>query len=61
MLHIANEEVMAIGDNHNDVEMLQMAVWSIMANAEPTLKEMGFTKPHQMMKTELPSNRAICA
>ena len=44
-LHLTNEEVMAIGDNYNDVEMLQMAgIGIIMANAESGLKTMGFTE-----------------
>jgi len=44
-LHISNGEVMAIGDNYNDVEMLQMAgLGVVMANAEQGLKTMGFTE-----------------
>jgi Cof subfamily protein (haloacid dehalogenase superfamily) len=36
-------EVMAIGDNHNDLTMLRFAgLGVIMANAEDVLKEMGF-------------------
>jgi Cof subfamily protein (haloacid dehalogenase superfamily) len=41
---VAREEVMAIGDNHNDLTMLQYAGMGIlMANAEEELKQMGFT------------------
>jgi Cof subfamily protein (haloacid dehalogenase superfamily) len=44
-LQISNDEIIAIGDNYNDVEMLQMAgLGIIMANAEPGLKAMGFTE-----------------
>ncbi|HKX30327.1 MAG TPA: Cof-type HAD-IIB family hydrolase [Blastocatellia bacterium] len=40
---IAREEVMAIGDNHNDLPMLQYAgLGVLMANAEEELKQMGF-------------------
>jgi Cof subfamily protein (haloacid dehalogenase superfamily) len=40
---IAREEVMAIGDNHNDLTMLQYAgLGVVMANAEAELKELGF-------------------
>jgi hypothetical protein len=40
---IAREEVMAIGDNHNDLTMLRYAsLGVVMANAEDELKEMGF-------------------
>jgi Cof subfamily protein (haloacid dehalogenase superfamily) len=40
---IAREEVMAIGDNHNDLTMLEYAgLGVVMANAEEELKELGF-------------------
>jgi Cof subfamily protein (haloacid dehalogenase superfamily) len=40
---IAREEVMAVGDNHNDLTMLRYAgVGVVMANAEDELKRMGF-------------------
>ena len=40
---IAREEVMAIGDNHNDREMLEFAGLSIvMANSVPELKASGW-------------------
>lgn len=40
---IAREEVMAIGDNHNDLTMLRYAGQGVvMANAEDELKQMGF-------------------
>lgn len=40
---IPREEVMAIGDNHNDLTMLQYAgLGVVMANAEDELKQMGF-------------------
>jgi hydroxymethylpyrimidine pyrophosphatase-like HAD family hydrolase len=40
---IAREEVMAIGDNHNDLTMLRYAgLGVVMANAEDELKQMGF-------------------
>ncbi|HEY7180779.1 MAG TPA: Cof-type HAD-IIB family hydrolase [Blastocatellia bacterium] len=40
---IAREEVMAIGDNHNDLTMLRYAgLGVVMANAEDELKVMGF-------------------
>jgi 5-amino-6-(5-phospho-D-ribitylamino)uracil phosphatase len=40
---IAREQVMAIGDNHNDLTMLRFAgLGIVMANAEDVLKEMGF-------------------
>ncbi|MCI0525177.1 MAG: Cof-type HAD-IIB family hydrolase [Acidobacteria bacterium] len=40
---VAREEVMAIGDNHNDLTMLRYAnLGVVMANAEDELKEMGF-------------------
>lgn len=39
-LGLAREQVMAIGDNHNDYEMLCWAgTGVVMANAEPTLRE----------------------
>ncbi len=41
---VAREEVMAIGDNHNDLTMLRYAgLGVVMANAEEELKRMGFT------------------
>lgn len=41
---IAPEEIMAIGDNHNDLEMLELVgLPVIMGNAEDELKTMGFT------------------
>ena len=40
---VAREEVMAIGDNHNDLTMLRYAgLGVVMANAEDELKRMGF-------------------
>lgn len=40
---IAREEIMAVGDNHNDLTMLQYAgLGVVMANAEDELKQMGF-------------------
>jgi len=40
---ILREQVMAIGDNHNDLTMLRYAgLGVVMANAEEELKEMGF-------------------
>jgi Cof subfamily protein (haloacid dehalogenase superfamily) len=40
---IAREEIMAIGDNHNDLTMLRRAgLGLVMANAEDELKAMGF-------------------
>lgn|SRR5262245_32257671 len=40
---IVREQVMAIGDNHNDLTMLRYAgVGVVMANADDELKEMGF-------------------
>jgi Cof subfamily protein (haloacid dehalogenase superfamily) len=40
---IAREEVMAIGDNHNDLTMLEYAgLGVVMANAEEELKKLGF-------------------
>jgi len=40
---VAREEVMAIGDNHNDLTMLRYArLGVVMANAEDELKQMGF-------------------
>ncbi|MBO0863010.1 MAG: HAD family phosphatase [Chloracidobacterium sp.] len=40
---IAREEIMAIGDNHNDLTMLRYAgLGVVMANAEDELKLMGF-------------------
>ncbi len=41
---IAREEVMAIGDNHNDIEMLAFAGWPfIMGNAVEELRRVGWT------------------
>lgn len=41
---IEDSEIMAIGDNHNDLTMLRRAgVGVVMANAEDELKAMGFT------------------
>jgi Cof subfamily protein (haloacid dehalogenase superfamily) len=40
---VAREEVMAVGDNHNDLTMLRYAgLGVVMANAEDELKLMGF-------------------
>src|SRR5262245_15904233 len=40
---VAREEVMAVGDNHNDLTMLRYAgLGVVMANAEDELKRMGF-------------------
>ena len=40
---IAREEVMAVGDNHNDLPMLRYAgLGVVMANAEDELKQLGF-------------------
>jgi Cof subfamily protein (haloacid dehalogenase superfamily) len=40
---ISREQVMAIGDNHNDIEMLQFAgIPVVMGNACDELKQMGF-------------------
>ena len=40
---VAREDVMAIGDNHNDLTMLSYAgLGVVMANAEDELKQMGF-------------------
>jgi hydroxymethylpyrimidine pyrophosphatase-like HAD family hydrolase len=40
---IGREEVMAIGDNHNDLTMLRYAgIGVVMANAEAELKQVGF-------------------
>jgi Cof subfamily protein (haloacid dehalogenase superfamily) len=40
---LAREEVMAVGDNHNDLTMLRYAgLGVVMANAEDELKRMGF-------------------
>jgi hypothetical protein len=40
---VAREEVMAIGDNHNDVDMLHYAGRGVvMGNAEPELHALGF-------------------
>ena len=44
-LGIAREEVMAIGDNHNDLSMLHYAGRGVvMANAEEELKQLGFAQ-----------------
>jgi Cof subfamily protein (haloacid dehalogenase superfamily) len=44
-LGIAREEVMAVGDNHNDRDMLEWAgVGVVMGNAEPELLEAGFER-----------------
>jgi Cof subfamily protein (haloacid dehalogenase superfamily) len=41
-LGVAREEVFAIGDNHNDIDMLQWAGTAVvMGNAEPALLELG--------------------
>jgi len=41
--NIPREEIMAIGDNHNDLTMLRYAGQGVvMANAEDELKQMGF-------------------
>ena len=41
-LGITREEVFAIGDNHNDIDMLQWAgTGVVMGNAEPELLELG--------------------
>ncbi len=41
--NIAQAEVMAVGDNHNDLPMLRYAgVGVVMANAEDELKQLGF-------------------
>ena len=40
---VAREEVMAVGDNHNDLTMLRYAgLGVVMGNAEDELKQMGF-------------------
>ncbi len=40
---IASEEIMAVGDNHNDLTMLRYAgLGVVMGNAEDELKQMGF-------------------
>jgi hypothetical protein len=42
---IARDEVMAIGDNHNDLPMLQYAgLGVVMANAEDDIKQFGFAE-----------------
>ena len=39
-LHISPEETMVFGDNMNDLEMMEQAVWSVaVENARPKLKE----------------------
>lgn len=44
---IAREEVMAIGDNHNDVEMLSFAgIPVVMGNCVPELKNFGWHETH---------------
>jgi Cof subfamily protein (haloacid dehalogenase superfamily) len=41
-LGVARDEVFAIGDNHNDIDMLQWAgTGVVMGNAEPALLELG--------------------
>jgi 5-amino-6-(5-phospho-D-ribitylamino)uracil phosphatase len=43
-LGIPRDAIMAIGDNHNDLEMLAYAGFPVvMANAEESLKNMGYT------------------
>ena len=45
-LGVDREEIMAIGDNYNDLEMLLFAsVGVVMANAPPTLREIGGLHP----------------
>ena len=40
---VARHEVMAIGDNHNDRDMLEWAgTGVVMGNAEPELRDAGF-------------------
>lgn len=42
---IAREEIMAVGDNHNDLTMLRYAgLGVVMGNAEEELKQMGFAQ-----------------
>jgi 5-amino-6-(5-phospho-D-ribitylamino)uracil phosphatase len=42
-LGVARDEVLAVGDNHNDVDMLQWAgTGVVMGNAEPELLRFGF-------------------
>ena len=42
---IAREEIMAVGDNHNDLTMLHYAgLGVVMGNAEDELKQMGFAQ-----------------
>lgn len=42
---VAREEIMAVGDNHNDLTMLRYAgLGVVMANAEDELKRMGFER-----------------
>lgn len=44
-LSIERHEVMAIGDNHNDLPMLQYAgLGVVMGNAEPDMKQPGFVE-----------------
>ncbi|MGH9845516.1 MAG: Cof-type HAD-IIB family hydrolase [Blastocatellia bacterium] len=44
-LGIAREQVMAVGDNHNDLPMLHYAgLGVVMANAEEELKQLGFAE-----------------
>ena len=41
-LGVARDEVFAIGDNHNDIDMLRWAGTAVvMGNAEPDLLELG--------------------
>jgi len=43
-LGIEREAIMAVGDNHNDIEMLKYAGFPVvMANAQESLKGLGFT------------------
>ena len=61
---IPREEVMAIGDNYNDIEMLAFAGYPfIMGNASEELRGAGGTLPLEMIRTALPqpSNRCWMA
>jgi Cof subfamily protein (haloacid dehalogenase superfamily) len=43
--NVAREEIMAVGDNHNDLTMLRYAgLGVVMGNAEEELKQMGFAQ-----------------
>lgn len=45
--HIAPEEILAIGDNHNDAEMLSVVgIPVVMENAVPELKSRGWHMTH---------------